>query len=261
MAPPSRERLALAELEATTSGPATGLLALLHAGVAGQEAGAAQEGLEIFKELNDSLGLEMAYSNLARWAAMRGDFQESEKYLALAGASTKKGAISIQSGFLNLGLGVGARYQGRYEVAQRHLEEGLRIMKHIGHKGMIAALTSEIAHTKRAMGNFAEAKQTYRETIKVFQDYGNRPAVAHQLECFASIAIADEEPQRAAKVGMCGDQASHCRTYRSRDIERHPDDPVSLRPFLLGEQVRHHSLVCRTANISKETGNETDDHE
>ncbi len=161
---------------------------------------AAQEGLEIFSELNDSSGMEMAYGNLARWAAIHGDFQESEKYVALAQASMKSGTISIQSAFLNMGLGIGARSQGRLDVAQRHFEEGLRIFKHIGHKGMIAAMTSEIAHTQRAMGNYTKAKQTYRETIKVFQDYGNRPSVAHQLECFAMIAIVEEEPQRAAKL-------------------------------------------------------------
>lgn len=183
-------------------------------------AAAAQEGLEIFRELNNSAGLEMAYSNLARWAAMRGDFQESEKYLALAGASTKKGAISIQSGFLNLGLGVGARSQGRYEVAQRHFEEGLRIMKYIGHKGMVAALTSEIAHTQRALGNFAEAKQTYRETIKVFQDYGNRPPVAHQLECFAMIAIVEEEPQRAAKLFGAAEAIREATGHKPTDEEQ-----------------------------------------
>jgi predicted ATPase/class 3 adenylate cyclase len=181
---------------------------------------AAQEGLEIFRELSYSAGLEMAYGNLARWAAIHGDFQEGEKYLALARASTKSGAITIQSGFLNMGLGIGARSQGRLDVAQSHFEEGLRIMKHIGHKGMIAALTSEIAHTKRAMGNFAEAKQTYRETIKVFQDYGNRPSVAHQLECFAMIAVVEEDPPRAAKLFGAADAIREATGHKPTDEEQ-----------------------------------------
>jgi tetratricopeptide (TPR) repeat protein len=180
---------------------------------------AAQEGLEIFKAFKDSSGLEMAYGNLARWTAIHGDFQESEKYATLAQASMKSGAIRMQSGFLNMGMGIGARAQGRYEVAQRHFEEGLRIFKHIGHKGMIAVLTSEIAHTKRALGNFAEAKQTYRETIKVFQDYGNRPSVAHQLECFAMIAIVEEEPQRAAKLFAAAEAIRELTGHKRTDEE------------------------------------------
>jgi predicted ATPase/class 3 adenylate cyclase len=180
---------------------------------------AAQEGLEIFRELNDSAGLQMAYSNLARWAAIHGDYQESEKYVALAQANLKEGTIRIQTGFLNMGLGIGARSQGRFDVAQRYFEEGLRIFKHIGHKGMIAALTSEIAHTQRAMGNFAEAKKTYRETIKVFQDYGNRPSVAHQLECFAMIAIVEEEPQRAAKLFAAAEAIREVTGHKPTDEE------------------------------------------
>ena len=38
---------------------------------------AAQEGLEIFRELNDNAGMDMAYGNLARWEAIHGNFQES----------------------------------------------------------------------------------------------------------------------------------------------------------------------------------------
>ncbi len=33
-----------------------------------------------------------------------------------------------------------------------------------------------------------------------WQDLGARASVAHQLECFAFIAVAEEEPQRAAKL-------------------------------------------------------------
>ena len=180
---------------------------------------AAQEGLEIFRELNYSPGIWMAYSNLARWEGISGNFQESERYVVLAQASMKGGSLSIQFGFLNLGMGMGARFQGRFDRAQQYFEEGLRIFKHIGHKGLIALVTSEIAHTQRAMGNYAEAKQTYRETIQVFQDYGNRPAVAHQLECFAMIAIVEEEPQRAAKLFAAADAIRELTGHKPTDEE------------------------------------------
>ena len=43
---------------------------------------AAREGLQIFsQEVNDSLGLGMAYLNMARLSASRGDESEKEKYL------------------------------------------------------------------------------------------------------------------------------------------------------------------------------------
>ncbi len=180
---------------------------------------AAQEGLEIFRDLNYSAGMAMAYGVLGRWESIHGNFQEAEKYIALFLSIMKEGTISIQSGFLNLGLGIGARYQGRFERAQRHFEEGLRVFKYIGHKGMTTVITSEFAHTKRAQGNYAEAKQTYRETIKAFQEYGNRPAVAHQLECFAMIAVAEEEPQRAAKLFAAAEAIRELTGHKRTDEE------------------------------------------
>jgi len=180
---------------------------------------AAQEGLEIFRELNYNLGMWMAYSNLARWEGLHGNFQESERYMALAQASMKGGSLSIQFGFLNLGMGMGARFQGRFDHAQQYFEEGVRIFKHIGHKGLSALVTSEVAHTQRALGNYAEAKQTYQETIKVFQDYGNRPAVAHQLECFAMIAVVEEEPQRAAKLFAAAEAIREVTGHKWTDEE------------------------------------------
>ena len=161
---------------------------------------AAQEGLEIFREINHSGGMRMAYSNLARWESIHGNFQESEKYVALMTSIMNNGTVSYQSGFVNMGMGMGARAQGRFDLARRYFEESLRVFKHIGHKGLTAVLTSEIAHTLRAQGDYVQAKKTYQETMKVFQDYGNLPAVAHQLECFAMIAVVEQEPQRAAKL-------------------------------------------------------------
>lgn len=178
------------------------------------------EGLEIFKELNDSGGMAMAYGTLARWETIHGNFQEAEKYVALLRAHIKDAPISFQSGFLNLGLGIGARVQGRFDVAQQHFEEGLRIFRQMGHKGMIAGMISELAHTQRALGNFTEAKKTYFETIRVFQDYGNRPAVAHQLECLAMIAVVEDEPQRAAKLFGAAEAIREMTGHKPTDEEQ-----------------------------------------
>ncbi|MBK8421573.1 AAA family ATPase [Candidatus Villigracilis saccharophilus] len=180
---------------------------------------AAQEGLEIFRELNYKAGMGMAYGNMARLESITGNYQEAEKYIALFLPIMGEGTISLQSGFLNLGMGIGARSQGRFDRAQRHFEEGLRIFTQMGHNGMITGMTSEIAHTQRALGNYAAAKNTYRETIKLYQDYGNRPAVAHQLECFAMIAVVEEESQRAARLFGAAEAIRESTGHKRTDEE------------------------------------------
>lgn len=179
----------------------------------------AMEGLEIFKELNYSYGMAMAYGNLARWHTLHGDFEEAEKYTDLARATLKDAPISLQSGFNYLGLGIGSRAQGRFKLAQQYFEEGLKIFKHLRNEGMIAVMTSEIAHTQRAMGDYTEARRIYQETIRVFQEHGNRPAVAHQLECFAIIAVIEQEPQRAAMLFSAAEALRELTGHKRMDEE------------------------------------------
>jgi predicted ATPase/class 3 adenylate cyclase len=214
---------------------------------------AAKEALEIFRELNYSSGMAMAYSNLARWEMAHGNFPEGEKYMELMRATMKDTPLSLQSGFLNLSLGVGARLQGRFDRANQYFEDGFKIFKGLGHKGLMAAMTSELAHTQRAMGNFAEAKETYRETIKVFQDYGNLPAVAHQLECFAMIAIVEEEPQRAAQLfGMAAalrEATGHKRTDEE-EVE-HEQFIGRLRSILPDAELKALWMEGRTMTMEK----------
>jgi predicted ATPase/class 3 adenylate cyclase len=59
---------------------------------------------------------------------------------------------------------------------------------------------SELGHALRQQGEFSEALTLYRKSILVWQELGRRAAVAHELECFAFIAGAQGQPQRAAKL-------------------------------------------------------------
>jgi hypothetical protein len=57
-----------------------------------------------------------------------------------------------------------------------------------------------LAHLLRRQGRLDEAEALYRVTIVSWQEQGHQSAVAHQLECFAYIALAREQWQRAAAL-------------------------------------------------------------
>jgi non-specific serine/threonine protein kinase len=57
-----------------------------------------------------------------------------------------------------------------------------------------------MAHVDRQLGNYEEALALYHETLPNWQKIGHRGAVAHQLECFAFIATAQEQGERAVKL-------------------------------------------------------------
>ena len=59
---------------------------------------------------------------------------------------------------------------------------------------------SAMAHLLREEGNLEEAEFYYRQSIVGWQEQGHLSAVAHQLECFAFIAIARGHYEHAARL-------------------------------------------------------------
>lgn len=168
--------------------------------VPGAEQGAL-EGFEIFsRELDDRFGLGMAYLNMARIASKRGDESEKDRYLAEIEKMSQEMPGSLQVGMFFMGMGMDERVRGNYAKAKELLEQGLEIFKRLGNSNFKLVVQSELGHLERQTGDLSRARSIYRETIRGWQDLGNRPAIANQLECFGFLDIADEQPRRAAKL-------------------------------------------------------------
>ncbi|HEU0297116.1 MAG TPA: adenylate/guanylate cyclase domain-containing protein [Anaerolineales bacterium] len=90
--------------------------------------------------------------------------------------------------------------RGDLAEARRLSENLLTYYSEIGDRLSFKGYQSEMAHTLRKTGNLEEALGLYRETITAWQELGHRGAVAHQLECFAFIAKARGEDERAVKL-------------------------------------------------------------
>jgi tetratricopeptide (TPR) repeat protein len=107
--------------------------------------------------------------------------------------------ISYMTGVALLSIGAEIRL-AHPESAKEYYEEALKIFRHLRHKSFEPIMLSELGHVARTTGKTAEAKELYRQSLRHFHDQGHRPAIAHELECFAFLAIAEEEPQRAANL-------------------------------------------------------------
>lgn len=162
---------------------------------------AALEGFHIFsQEINDSFGLGMAYMNMARLAAEKGNESEKEMYFGKLRERIREVPGSFQVGMFYLGMGMDETARGDDAAAKKLFLEGVKIFEGLGNVNFKLVLRSEIGHTERRMGNLAQAKTIYQETIRDWQVLGNRSALAHQLECFGFLAISDEAPRRAIKL-------------------------------------------------------------
>jgi tetratricopeptide (TPR) repeat protein len=162
---------------------------------------AAREGLKIFtEEINDRWGLSMAYQNMAWLADRQGDLIEKDKYFHKIKELLRDIPFSFQAGLFYLGMGMIESVQRNYDTARQLFEEGLKIFRRLQNRYFQTALTSELGHIARRSGDILQARKIYLDTLREWKDLGNRAAIAHQLECFALLAILDEGPQRALKL-------------------------------------------------------------
>ena len=101
---------------------------------------------------------------------------------------------------LLFGLGMVARFQGRFDEARERFAPLLAVFRNMGDQHRTNMIHSECAHMERLEGHHDKAASMYRETILEWKRLGHRAAVANQLECFAFIAKAHEQPERAIKL-------------------------------------------------------------
>ncbi len=183
---------------------------------------AAREGYAIFtgEEIDDKWGQSMAYQNMARMAANEGDTVERDKYFAKFRELIQQYPLSLQAGLFYLGTGMNERILGNYEEAKLYFEEGLVVFGNIRNWNFELIMRSELGHIARQSGKLSEAKEIYTKTIQDWQDMGNRGAIANQLECFAFIAMDEEEPQRATKLLGAADALREKSQAPMTDFER-----------------------------------------
>lgn len=162
---------------------------------------AAEEGLTLARQVGDKVLLGLALINMAATAAMvhhdpKTVQEYTEEGLQLLRDIGARWAVAM----LSFGMGMSAAAQGNYAEAYSLFEACLPLFSELRDRHRVNMVHSELAHIERRQGHYAEAKPLYRETIQEWQRLGHRAAIAHQLECFAMIAKAQEEDEHAAKL-------------------------------------------------------------
>jgi predicted ATPase/class 3 adenylate cyclase len=126
--------------------------------------------------------------------------QEIRSYLEESLALTHDSANLQIAGRSNEVLAQLAFLRGDLAEARRLSEKVFAYYRELGDRVSLNGYQSRIAHALRQTGNLEEALAFYRETILVWQEFGHRGAVAHQLECFAFIAKVHGQADRAVKL-------------------------------------------------------------
>jgi non-specific serine/threonine protein kinase len=160
-----------------------------------------EEGIAAGAESGDkyAAGFPLAmYSQV--FGVMTGDFEQARADLERGKALLKESGDDWSATMALLSGAMTAKMSGDYKEARRQLMDLEPLFRDLGDQHRSNMVRSELAHIERYEGNYASAEAMYRQTIKEWQRIGHRAAVAHQLECLATLAMRAEQPERAARL-------------------------------------------------------------
>jgi predicted ATPase/class 3 adenylate cyclase len=187
-----------------------------------QAEAALQESYSLARLEGDVYVICRALNRLARLIVdLHHDLELSQQYMEESLRLAREAGLRSQQAQAAETLGFIASQRGDYDQARLHFQESVRIYDEIGAAFNVVLEKSNLAHLERGLGNYAQALEYYRETITAFRDMGQIGAIAHQLECFGFIALAQDQNERALLLFAA---ANALREKRGRPMT--PDEQV-----------------------------------
>ena len=135
-----------------------------------------------------------------------------EQSLAVAEALSDKWLVAWA---LHL-LGLAAHIAGDYPTADAFYERSLAIRQVLGHHETIGVMCQLRGASAYRQGKFLEARQFCVGYLEVSQELGSPWHLSNALAQFASLAAAQQQPERAAR--LIGAAAVMNETFRARPI-------------------------------------------
>lgn len=172
----------------------------LYSGNPGLALASAQESLAICEQMGLKKEYMWAMNTMIHIHTVNGAQDQVQLYKDKTNALQLQAGIPPDPATAERELSEKAFRNGDRAEALKHAEIAFTLFEEKQDKYNLTFFQSEVAHHLREQGDLAAALKFYRRTIRLWQDFGHRAAVAHQLECFAFIALAQDQLSRAAKL-------------------------------------------------------------
>jgi tetratricopeptide (TPR) repeat protein len=185
---------------------------------------ASEEAIQISRRIEYAYGLGTGLMMSSSLAIMTENFALAEDLLDEIMPIAQSIGNPGMTGMAEINRAELAAKTGQYHQGRLAYERAAACFREIGDRIMELVIRSDVGHMLRRQGDIEAALAVYKYTILDWFDRGHRPAVAHQLESIAMVAVAKTEYLRAARLlGAAGG----LREAAEAEIV----DPQELREF------------------------------
>ena len=158
-----------------------------------------EERLDLYRALDDDIGVHRTMQGLALTAADRGDFEQARALIAQV-VAWARGVSDYELTYPLDTLSQIAFYEGNYDEALAASEEALAVYERLGDAVGIAGARGSIGIMYLYMDRLDEALPFLRMGLRGWRDLGGVPGLGWLLPVVALVASMRGESQRAARL-------------------------------------------------------------
>ncbi len=156
--------------------------------------------IEICRRNGYEMELIMALFSVGQAYLVKGDLEKGERSITEVIDLIERYDVPFIEAWVYTAQAMLARLNRKTSEVERYYLLAVEANEKLGNQRLVATGRSELAHLYRHEGRLDEAELIYRQTILSWQEQGHQAAVAHQLECFAYLAIARENFEDGAQL-------------------------------------------------------------
>jgi predicted ATPase/class 3 adenylate cyclase len=158
------------------------------------------EAMEIYRELGDNRGVAQALADLGFHALDARDLPRAKELLEQASALAAPLGDSRLTSHINHIQGVMAAGEGNFSRAYERAQESLAIYQQIGDTWLCIIVDWNVGVNAAALGNYADSRTHLSRCLKTGLELGNRWGISYPLEALATLAVAERQYDRAARL-------------------------------------------------------------
>ena len=181
------------------------------------------ESLRIYRRLQDKDGVATALLGLSRAALQEMDYASVRRYAEESAVLRRDlDDKAGQAAAMHM-LAAVARVQGQYGKAAELYQFSLAANREAGWDIPVAAELFNLGYVRLRQGNTDAARTLFTESLHKYRDLQDEAGIAYTLTGFASIAVAQKQPTRAARL-----YGAALAMFERFNVTLDPDDQLDV---------------------------------
>jgi tetratricopeptide (TPR) repeat protein len=182
-----------------------------------------EESLRIYRRLQDTAGVAAALLGLSRTAFRDMDYASVRRYAEESGVLRRDLGDKVGQAAAVHMLAAVARVQGQYDKAGELYEFSLEANREGGWDLSVATELFNLGYVRLRQGKIDAARKLFTESLQKYRDLQDEAGIAYVLTGFASMAVEQKQPARAARL-----YASALGILDHFNVAFEPDDQLDI---------------------------------